>query len=131
VSGLGALSTTPVQDAQRCKTGKSHGGAYLVMAGLVPAISIIKAPFPGDRDRRDKPGDDELGATSFAPSYPALDRGVVHMFCNGRSAAIYARIFSPSHPGDALLGNVDSFAVLVASLISLQLISLICAAIRV
>jgi hypothetical protein len=34
---------------------------------LVPAISIIKAPCPGDRDRRDKPGDDELGATSFAP----------------------------------------------------------------
>src|SRR5262245_16441046 len=37
------------------------------MAGLVPAIPIVWAPSPADRDRRDKPGDDELAATSFAP----------------------------------------------------------------
>jgi len=37
------------------------------MAGLVPAIPIISAPYPPDRDRRDKPGDDEPAATSFAP----------------------------------------------------------------
>jgi hypothetical protein len=36
-------------------------------AGLVPAIPIIKALCPCDRDRRDRPGDDELAATSFAP----------------------------------------------------------------
>jgi hypothetical protein len=53
------------------------------------------------------------------------------VFCHTRAAAISARIFSASHPDDASLGNADSFAVLVAGLISLQLISLICAAIRV
>jgi hypothetical protein len=32
----------------------------IVMAGLVPAISLRKAlPCPNDRDRRDKPGDDD------------------------------------------------------------------------
>jgi hypothetical protein len=36
------------------------------MAGLVPAIPIIEAPYAPDRHRRDKPGDDELAATSFA-----------------------------------------------------------------
>jgi hypothetical protein len=28
------------------------------MAGLVPAIPVMKAQCPVDRDRRDKPGDD-------------------------------------------------------------------------
>src|SRR5713101_3093257 len=37
------------------------------MAGLVPAISIIGALCPPDRDRRDKPGDDAWATTSFAP----------------------------------------------------------------
>ena len=30
----------------------------IVMAGLVPAIPMMKAPRPVNRDRRDKPGDD-------------------------------------------------------------------------
>jgi hypothetical protein len=38
-----------------------------VMAGLVPAISKIGAQRPPQRDRRDKPGDDECAATTFAP----------------------------------------------------------------
>ena len=37
------------------------------MAGLVPVIPIIDAQCPPDRDRRDKPGDDEPAATRFAP----------------------------------------------------------------
>jgi len=37
------------------------------MAGLVPAIPIIGAQCPPDRDRRDKPGDGEATATTFAP----------------------------------------------------------------
>jgi len=32
------------------------------MAGPVPAIPIIDAPYPPDRDRRDKPGDDDPSA---------------------------------------------------------------------
>jgi len=52
------------------KRGKTRGGSYLVMAGLVPAIPIVWAPSPADRDRRDKPGDDELAATNFAPLTP-------------------------------------------------------------
>src|SRR6266481_367722 len=51
-------------ECDRCKT---RGGSYFVMAGLVPAISIIGALCPPDRDRRDEPGDDAWGATSFAP----------------------------------------------------------------
>jgi len=35
------------------------------MAGLVPAIPIIGAPCPPDRDRRDEPGDDGPTATSL------------------------------------------------------------------
>ena len=33
---------------------------FNVMAGLVPAIPITKAPCSPDRDHRDKPGDDKL-----------------------------------------------------------------------
>jgi len=51
----------------RRKKGKTHGSSYLVMAGLIPAIPIIGALCPPDRDRRDKPGDDEPAAASFAP----------------------------------------------------------------
>ncbi len=51
-------------DQQYRNRGKTRGGSYLVMAGLVPAISIIGALCHPDRDRRDKPGDD---AMSFAP----------------------------------------------------------------
>src|SRR5215472_14134301 len=50
-----------------CKRGESRGDCYLVMAGLVPAIPILAAPCQRDRDRGDKPGDDESAATSFAP----------------------------------------------------------------
>jgi hypothetical protein len=32
---------------------------YFVMAGLVPAIPIMKALCPPKRGRRDKPGDDK------------------------------------------------------------------------
>jgi hypothetical protein len=50
------------------------------MAGLVPAISLRKAqPCPPDRDRRDKPGDDEgewgelveIGFSQIAPQAAA------------------------------------------------------------
>src|SRR5215510_1960347 len=47
-------------------SGKTHGGSYLVMAGLVPAIPIVRTRSPPNRHRRDKPGDDELAATRFA-----------------------------------------------------------------
>jgi hypothetical protein len=47
--------------------GKRRGGSYLVMAGLVPAISMIGALCPPDRDRRDKPGDDENGVPQVLP----------------------------------------------------------------
>src|SRR5258708_38787254 len=46
--------------------GKTRGRSCLVVAGLVPAIPIVEAPCPVDRDRRDKPGDDELAPTSLA-----------------------------------------------------------------
>jgi hypothetical protein len=56
---------------------KVRGSFYVVMARLVPAILVSGAlyalPHPGLRGRvgwgRDKPGDDEPIATSFAPSY--------------------------------------------------------------
>ena len=51
----------------RSNRSKTCGGFYLVMAGLVPAIPIIGALCRPGRDRRDKPGDDKLAATSFAP----------------------------------------------------------------
>jgi len=44
-----------------------------VMAGLVPAISIIGAPRAPDRDRRAKPGDDGSLATGFVPLSPELN----------------------------------------------------------
>jgi hypothetical protein len=53
------------------------------------------------------------------------------VFSHARAAAIYARIFSASHPDDASPRNAWSFAVLTAGLISLQSLSLICAAIKV
>jgi hypothetical protein len=37
------------------------------MAGLVPAISLVGALCPPDRDRRDKPGDDEPARHEFCP----------------------------------------------------------------
>src|SRR5262249_46736785 len=37
------------------------------MVGLVPAIPIVRAPSSSNRDRRDRPGDDELVAARFAP----------------------------------------------------------------
>src|SRR5713101_9622156 len=47
--------------------GKSRG-SRLVIAGLVPAISIRRAQCADYRDGRDKPGHDQVGtATSFAP----------------------------------------------------------------
>ena len=49
----------------------TYGVSCLVMAGLVPAIPIIGALSPPDRDRRDEPGDDgseEVGR----PPLPAL-----------------------------------------------------------
>ena len=53
--------------------GKTRGNCSSVMAGLVPAIPIIGAPCPPDRDHRDVPGDDEPAATRFAPvASPAL-----------------------------------------------------------
>ncbi|TKT71335.1 hypothetical protein YH63_007875 [Afipia massiliensis] len=39
-----------------------------VMAGLVPAISITRAPCSPNRDHRDKPGDDRLRAKRDASS---------------------------------------------------------------
>jgi hypothetical protein len=36
------------------------------MAGLVPAIPIIWARCPPNRDRRDKPGDDDLRGAMIA-----------------------------------------------------------------
>jgi len=47
-------------------SGKTRGSSHSVMAGLVPAIPIIGAPCHPDRDRRDKPGDDQSAATRFA-----------------------------------------------------------------
>src|SRR5262249_35096031 len=55
--------------------GKTRGNSSWVMAGLVPAIPTIGAPCPADRDRRDKPGDDELAATSFGPITNQPDPG--------------------------------------------------------
>jgi hypothetical protein len=37
------------------------------MAGLVPAISAREAPSLTDRDGRDKPGHDEVGAALAIP----------------------------------------------------------------
>jgi hypothetical protein len=45
---------------------------FLVMAGLVPAISIRDAPCPPKRDRRDKPGDDGCECCARAECAPAL-----------------------------------------------------------
>jgi hypothetical protein len=41
------------------------------MAGLVPAIPIIQALCPPDRDRRDEPGDDESAANPMAALRPS------------------------------------------------------------
>ena len=49
------------------KRGKTCGVSYLVMAGLVPAIPMVGAMCPPDRDRRDEPGDDESGDARFSP----------------------------------------------------------------
>jgi hypothetical protein len=43
----------------------SQGQGIASLAGLVPAIPIIGALCGADRDRRDKPGDDEVG--EFCP----------------------------------------------------------------
>jgi len=56
-----------VIEAESDGGGKTHGGSYLVMAGLVPAIPIVLALSPPNRDRGDKPGDDELAVTRFDP----------------------------------------------------------------
>ena len=45
------------------------------MARLVPAIPMIGAMCPPDRDRRDEP-DDESGATRFAPLTANLNKRV-------------------------------------------------------
>src|SRR5215468_3090130 len=67
--GGGVRGEAEARCPQKCtsKRGKTHGDSYLVMAGLVPAIPIVWALSFPDRDRRDKPGDDELAATSFVP----------------------------------------------------------------
>jgi hypothetical protein len=50
------------------KKGKIQDGSYSVMAGLVPAIPIVEALCPIDRDRRDEPGDDD-GRREFCHCY--------------------------------------------------------------
>jgi hypothetical protein len=52
--------------SKKGKRGKS-GGFVFGHGRLVPAIPIVRALSPPDRDRGDKPGDDELAAASFAP----------------------------------------------------------------
>src|SRR5262252_5861027 len=57
--------------------GKTRGGFHFVMAGLVPAIPIIRALCSPDRDRRDKPGDDKSATTAtsdhhFTSARPAM-----------------------------------------------------------
>jgi len=64
------------------KRGKTRGRSYWVMAGLVPAIPIIGAPCPPDRDRRDKPGDDEPAATSIAPVTAQGNLMLDHQSCD-------------------------------------------------
>jgi hypothetical protein len=44
------------------------------MAGLVPAIPIMKMKCPPNRDRRDEPGDDVSQAGTSVPTEAALTR---------------------------------------------------------
>jgi len=53
--------------AAKRNRGKTRGCSCPVLAGLVPAIPIIGAPCPPDRDRRDKPGDDAPAGACCAP----------------------------------------------------------------
>ena len=73
-----------------------------------------------------------LGPLVGAGSGPVTlgDRGIIHLFRH-RRAAIYARILPASRPDDASLRRASMFGFLIAGLISLQLISLICAATKV
>ena len=49
--------------------------AGLVAPGLDPgAIPTVLALSPPDRDRRDKPGDDELAVTRFDPVTESMKR---------------------------------------------------------
>ena len=42
----------------------------------VPAISLVGALCPPDRDRRDKPGDDEPARHEFCPCYETYKKNI-------------------------------------------------------
>src|SRR5258706_15594035 len=82
------------------------------MAGLVPAIPMMGALCPPDRDRRDKPGDDESGARVLphlhgtrAVSRPfVLDRVTQDSYSLDFDLADIA----VAHPGGRLAGMGDT-----------------------
>lgn len=63
VNGRGCLTI----ESEKCRWAVEGTNITDVMAGLVPAIPIMKAPRSINRDHRDKPGDDRLSVGRSAP----------------------------------------------------------------
>ena len=69
-TAIEAIVNSPCLIAPSRNRSKSRGGLSRVMAALVPAIPKSGTPCLPERDRRNKPGDDERTASTFAAVTP-------------------------------------------------------------